>query len=211
MADQSVSVSRRGKEVRQVDPAIVAALIGAVAVIIAAVLPFLLQRRASDSSPEAKPADPESASDEQQEVPTRRSVTTSRSDRVDSKPAPGPRRDDANRSAPADKEALRTFESVWARLQGTPVGAVVQNWSASSGDRDGSFQVTAVEADLIEIRSSQTGHPQRIPRADFERVYAVWEPYCRGDYPRSALGNVTRFSTYVVSLLRRLEEQQPPT
>ena len=41
---------------------------------------------------------------------------------------------------------------------------------------------------------------------DFEAVYNVWAPYCRGQVGRAEIVRTTRVSKYVISTLRWLEE-----
>ena len=63
-------------------------------------------------------------------------------------------------------------------------------------------------------RSSWTRRARRVcsesPREDFAAVWAHWDDYCAGEFPRHRLRDMTRFSKYVISILHHVLEGDGP-
>jgi hypothetical protein len=117
----------------------------------------------------------------------------------------------ANRSAkstgltsetPVTEDAKRSWESIKRRIR---PGTKVRNWSKHSGYLEGSFTVTAVGPDAIEVDSPGAKNIQVVPRNDFEDVLAVWDTYMAGNLPRYKLRDMTRFSTYIISIIHHCD------
>jgi hypothetical protein len=103
-------------------------------------------------------------------------------------------------------EAL-PFTDTWRTLQATlSVGATIPNWTARKGQIGEPFQVAAIDSDAVVIIAPGARTPQTVRRADFEKVYALWDHYVRGLTPRSAFTPRTRYSKYVISILHWLQE-----
>ena len=100
-----------------------------------------------------------------------------------------------------------SFETVWGRIQRTiDPGDTIRNWSRHSGYRGNDFTIHAVEAEFVEIDSPGARSIQHVPRTHFARVHGHWSTYKSGVVARSRLRDITRFSTYVISILHHVLE-----
>jgi hypothetical protein len=99
------------------------------------------------------------------------------------------------------------FTDAWATLQAVLfVGATIPNWTARNGRIGEPFEIVAINPDAVVIIAPGASTPQMVRRADFEKVYALWDDYVRGLVPRSAFTPLTRYSKYVISILHWLHE-----
>ena len=102
-----------------------------------------------------------------------------------------------------DRVLRMSFEELWERLQqNLAVGTKVQHWSVFRGDLEGEFEITSVKRDSIQVSSTS----QPVPKRDFRAVAEVWDNYCAGDVPRFEIRDLTRFSTYIISILHWQEQ-----
>ncbi len=83
-------------------------------------------------------------------------------------------------------------------------GAKIRHWSKHSGYLEGSFTISAVGENSVEVDSPGARNTQIVPAADFSKVLAVWAKYMAGDLPRHKLRDMTRFSTYIISIIRHV-------
>ena len=102
------------------------------------------------------------------------------------------------------------FERMWARVQRaiTP-GDTIRNWSRHSGYRGNDFTIHAITDRFIEIDSPGASNIQHVARAEFARVHEHWDAYNAGVFARSKLTDITRFSTYVISILHHVSDNEP--
>jgi len=106
---------------------------------------------------------------------------------------------------PYDHHPSEPTSLVWARIQDRlKAGSAIKTWSNHSGYLEGSFTVSDVSHDSVKINSPGANTIQIVPREDFERVSAVWSDYAAGDLPRHKLRDMTRFSTYIISILHHV-------
>src|SRR5262249_9032704 len=82
----------------------------------------------------------------------------------------------------------------------------IRKWSQDKGELDGSFDATKVESGSVDIET-EAGSVTRIGKQYFEAVYDLWEKYRYDSLQRKALGEVTRHSTYIISIFHLLEKQ----
>ena len=102
------------------------------------------------------------------------------------------------------------FEGVWVRIQRTITpGDTIRNWSRHSGYRGNDFTIHAITGRFIEIDSPGASNIQHIPREDFARVQVHWDAYNAGIFARSRFTGITRFSTYVISILHHVLGSEP--
>ncbi len=102
------------------------------------------------------------------------------------------------------------FEGMWARIQRKIApGDTIRNWSRHSGYRGNDFTIHGVGARFVEIDSPGAKNIQHIPRMDFARVHEHWDAYNAGVFARSKLRDITRFSTYVISILHHVLHSEP--
>jgi len=45
----------------------------------------------------------------------------------------------------------------------------------------------------------------KIKKHSFQNVYPIWEKYIKGNFPRQEIGNITRHSKYIISILHQFE------
>ena len=78
-------------------------------------------------------------------------------------------------------------------------GAVTAGTGATEPVND--FTIHSVQARFVEIDSPCTENIQHIAREHFARVHEHWHAYM---FARSMLRDITRFSTYVISILHHV-------
>jgi hypothetical protein len=101
-----------------------------------------------------------------------------------------------------------SFDAIWTQIaEELRPGTVVQNWGAARGYTGGTFEVKDVERTAITVFGGDMQMPRRVSKGDFERVYAVWDAYVGGRYPRSKMTDLSQNTTYIVSLLHRLGQR----
>ncbi len=104
----------------------------------------------------------------------------------------------------------QSFEAVWAKLQRSIVpGDTIRNWSRHSGYLGNDFTIHAVTDRFVEIDSPGASNVQHIARAEFARVHEHWDAYNARMFARSTLRDITRFSTYVISILHQVLDSEP--
>ena len=83
---------------------------------------------------------------------------------------------------------------------------IVKYWSRSGRTIRDSFIIKEVGPNYVIVIAEGTGTPQLIPKRDFLKVYEVWEGYLRGRVKRYQLRDMTRFSSYIISILHECED-----
>ena len=94
------------------------------------------------------------------------------------------------------------FDEWWDRLRREiKPGSKIYHWSAFSDYQlDGDFTVTSITDREVTIENPVW----RIPREDFAIIFPHWQDYSRGVMPRHRLGEKTRSTTYIFSIMRKL-------
>lgn len=101
------------------------------------------------------------------------------------------------------------FSSTWAAVRvELAAGTPIDNWTVLRGQLGDSFVVTRVDADCVEVDSPGARTLQRIPMNDFERVYELWGGYLDRRVQRQEIRDVTRYSTYIISIFHWLETRR---
>ena len=104
----------------------------------------------------------------------------------------------------------QSFEAVWTQIRRTIApGDTIRNWSRHSGYMDKDFTIQAVTDRFVEIDSPGAANIQHIARADFARVHEHWDAYNARMFARSTLRDLTRYSTYVISILHHVLDSEP--
>ena len=112
------------------------------------------------------------------------------------------------RGAPAPNAMRAGFEHVWQTVRNDlRPGSIIPNWTALHGYIGEPFTIRAVSPSYLEIDAPGAKHLQRVSRQDFERVFAVWPKYHAGEILRVELRDLSRFSKYVISILKWIEVQ----
>lgn len=76
----------------------------------------------------------------------------------------------------------------------------IRYWSVAGRTRASSFRILNVNDFYVEVQP-ESGGVQRIPRRDFELVLEVWDGYKSGRVKRCQLRDLTRFSSYIISII----------
>ena len=105
----------------------------------------------------------------------------------------------------ATERDQQSFEAVWAQLQQKVApGDTIRNWSRHSGYQGNPFTIHAVDDRFVEIDSPGAENIQHIAIEHFARVHEHWHAYNAHMFARSRLRDITRFSTYVISILHHV-------
>lgn len=95
------------------------------------------------------------------------------------------------------------FNQIWQKIQNELYpGLKVRNWTAFRGYLGEDFLVKDVGQNLVNVEAPGAQMVQSIPRADFEYVFEKWNAYCAHKVQRQEIRNNTRYSKYVISILK---------
>src|SRR5277367_5004681 len=91
-------------------------------------------------------------------------------------------------------------------------GTQIDHWSAAKGYLSGSFEAFPgpyISHECVRTEGRQRTHiyQRLILPSDFRSVLDLWDDYRDGRIPRSRVDAATKHSTYVVSIIRWLEEK----
>ena len=103
-------------------------------------------------------------------------------------------------------QTKQDFEVLWQELQrDLHSGDTIRNWSQMRGFLGGTFTVSNVGPEFVEVDPPNAVNNQYIRKKEFAKVHGLWDAYNSGRVPRNVLRDLTRFSTYVISILHHLE------
>jgi len=104
---------------------------------------------------------------------------------------------------------MKTFDEVWNYLQDyLKPGMKVKNWTAYRGYIGDSIKITRIDRDSLSLESPAANkHIQVVPKDDFESIWQVWPDYKMRRVRRYELRGKTRFSKYIISILRWFESE----
>lgn len=96
-----------------------------------------------------------------------------------------------------------SIDAVWSGLQSRlHPGVVIPNWTRDNGLIGDDFTVVEIRPSYVAVASPGAKGIQRIRAGEFEKVAPVWDQYVSGGLPRHEVRDMTRFSKYVISILR---------
>ena len=102
---------------------------------------------------------------------------------------------------------MDNFEEFWISLQTHLVpGTEVNNWTSLKGFYRGKMKIVQTRENFILVDSPGAKNYQRVPKQDFEKVFEVWQKYKTNQIPRRELTDLTRFSKYIISIIRWNED-----
>ena len=102
------------------------------------------------------------------------------------------------------KDGELCFESIWLKLQmQLQEDYLMEAWSQHSGYTGGLFRIYAVGDDFVKVELTKS--IQHISKKEFEKVYDIWSAYKSGLVPRHQLRDITRYSTYIISIFHYLK------
>ncbi len=101
-----------------------------------------------------------------------------------------------------------TFERTWSTIRAKlKPGQVIPNWTQFKGELGDTFTIVEVKSDLIAVETPRTDAIQKVPRRDFEAVAEIWAGYRAGSVKRELMTPLTRYSKYIISIMRSCEEE----
>jgi hypothetical protein len=96
----------------------------------------------------------------------------------------------------------REFDEVWRQIRALlATRTTVPTWSRDGRVRTPPFQAW-VDGDVVMVDPPDARGLQRVRRGDFEVIHALWDGYLRESVGRQELTDLSRSSTYVISILR---------
>ena len=81
----------------------------------------------------------------------------------------------------------------------------IKSWSVATGFLGDTFTVIGAKSGHVLIKSPFDLNPQKIPDQDFITVLELWNDYVEGKLTRADIQTRTKFSKYIISILRSLE------
>jgi hypothetical protein len=102
---------------------------------------------------------------------------------------------------------MKPFEMIWLDLiQQIRLGLTVKNWTALRGYLGDEMTVVGYDDGHIEIKAPKAKTIQRVPKADFKKVWNVWLDYKLQKVPRFEIRDQTPYSKYIISILHWYEQ-----
>ena len=99
-----------------------------------------------------------------------------------------------------------TFDQTWSAIRAKlKPGQVIPNWTQLRGELGDTFKVVEVKSDRIAVETPGTDAIQKVPRTDFEAVSKIWAGYKAGSVKRELMTPLTRYSKYIISIMRWCE------
>jgi len=109
-----------------------------------------------------------------------------------------------------------SFSTFWTRLQGELEGlpetsgyhcGKVKKWSQDKDYFGEEFKFLFKGGGVVYCQTATTAKLRSVSSAEFEKVYAVWERYRRGEVPRSHITQDlgVQNSSWVIPLLKKYE------
>jgi hypothetical protein len=98
---------------------------------------------------------------------------------------------------------VKDFEEVWlAVVSKLQPGEEIKNWGSARGYTGGTFKIEQVHNSWIGVFGGEMTEARNVSKGDFAKVYAVWDQYLAGNYPRAKMTNLSQNTTYILSILR---------
>lgn len=112
---------------------------------------------------------------------------------------------------------MPTFNEIWndllAKLRSSmasEAGFGIPNWSID-GFTGNTSRIECANYDEIVFTGDRTTIPRRVSRRDFKKIFEdYWERYKQRDAHREELLRASHNSTYIISTLHWLEDQNAP-
>jgi hypothetical protein len=102
---------------------------------------------------------------------------------------------------------MSAFTVVWGEIRRQlSIGTEIRNWSYDSGYTGKVTHIQDKNYDEIVVTSEGINGKRRISRREFEKLFELWDRYRAGHIPRDEIQEVSRNSTYILSILHWLDE-----
>jgi hypothetical protein len=103
---------------------------------------------------------------------------------------------------------MGSFASTWRDLRAAlKPGDQLRGWSKAKGQTDLQFHISEVGPTWIGILPT-TGNVRRISKGDFDRVYAFWPAYKRGEITRAQMRDISQNTSYIFAMLNWVERDR---
>jgi hypothetical protein len=103
---------------------------------------------------------------------------------------------------------MASFEKMWDYLQSNlEPGTQIRNWTVLKDYFGDDMIIVKVNPNHIDVDPPQAKNLQVVPKKDFGKVWDVWSNYKRRITLRKELAEMTRYSKYIISILRWYEEE----
>jgi hypothetical protein len=100
-----------------------------------------------------------------------------------------------------------SFNDHWSKAQHLlRNGVSVNAWGRDRGYTGTWFEVAIDNEGSLNVSSPTLSNTRTIRRAEFVKVAAKWEAYCAGEIPRTDLRDLSQNTTYILSILKWLED-----
>ncbi len=100
----------------------------------------------------------------------------------------------------------QAFEAVWARIiQRLRPGETIRNWGLARDYTGRTFKIEHVGNSSILVFGGKMKSARNVTKGDFANIYAVWDAYRVGKYPRGEMMSLSQNSTYIISILHHIE------
>jgi len=98
------------------------------------------------------------------------------------------------------------FINTWNYIQNNlKPGMLIDNWTKDRKYLGDQFTILKATPTEVQVDAPNAQYTQHAPRNDFERVYDIWGQYIACTYPRHKIRDFTRFSKFVISILKWVE------
>lgn len=97
------------------------------------------------------------------------------------------------------------FSVIWDRIQKLPPGMTVPNWTRDARHNGCGFVLAEAGPEGFSVAGPNINRgrtPRTVSRLDCEKVHRLWEGYRYGKQSRTALGNVSWNTRYIISLFK---------
>jgi hypothetical protein len=107
----------------------------------------------------------------------------------------------------AESSVSQTFmrDTHMTKLNALQAGEQIKNWTVFKGYLGDTFRVAAIKSEYVAIETPNAQYIQNVPLRDFETVNRLWDEYMSGRLPRHKIRDLTRFSKYIISILRHVK------
>lgn len=100
------------------------------------------------------------------------------------------------------------FEELWGYLQrNLKPGTEIKNWTADKGYLVDTMTIESVTDRAINVGAPNASYVQSVPKEHFEIVFKVWEGYKAKVVKRHHIRDMTRFSKYIISIMKWREDK----
>jgi len=99
-----------------------------------------------------------------------------------------------------------SFATVWSQMiQRLHPGEMIRAWGYARGYTGHTFRIEALGSSAVTVFGGAMKQPRAVSKGDFEKVYAIWNEYRTGNFPRAKMTELSQHTTYILSILHHVE------